>query len=122
MAVSRPDYQRESGYPATQYHLLRGYTQGMKIAELAEASNRPMTCHNTDTALMTVAHLHLWAVCQSCIYPQEYYGEDSHPIRDQTPVLKTPIKMVTGHIVVPAGPGLGVEVDEEMIRQIVSGD
>ena len=66
---------------------------------------------------MTVAHLHLWAVCQSCIYPQEYYGEASYPIRDQTPVLKTSIKVVTGHIVVPAGLGLGVEVDEEMIRQ-----
>ena len=99
-----------------------GYTQGMKVAALAEAYNRPMTCHNTDPALMTVVHLHLWAACQSCVYPQEYYGEDHHPLRDQTPVLKTPIEVVEGHIMVPNGPGLGVEIDEEMIREIAWKD
>ena len=99
-----------------------GYTQGMKIAALAEAYNRPMTCHNTDPALMTVVHLHLWAACQYCVYPQEYYGEDRHPLRDQTPVLKTPLEVVEGHIVVPNGPGLGVEIDEEIIREIAWRD
>jgi L-alanine-DL-glutamate epimerase-like enolase superfamily enzyme len=97
-----------------------GYTQGMKIASLAEAFNKPLTCHNTDPALMTAAHLHLWATCQNCIYPQEYFGEDTHPLRDATPVLKTPIEVVDGHIEIPTGPGLGIGVDEEMVRQIAS--
>ncbi|MEM7538822.1 MAG: mandelate racemase/muconate lactonizing enzyme family protein [Chloroflexota bacterium] len=99
-----------------------GYTQGMKIAALAETFNRPITCHNTDPALMTVAHLHLWATCQSCIYPQEYFGEDAHPLRDRTPVLKTPLEVVDGHIAVPDGPGLGVEIDERMVRKIAAGE
>jgi len=95
-----------------------GYTQGMKIAALAEAHNKPITCHNTDPMLMTVAHLHMWAACQSCVYPQEYFGEDEHPLRDQTPVFKTPLQVVDGHIAVPTGPGLGVEIDEGLIRKI----
>lgn len=95
-----------------------GYTQGIKIAALAEAYNRPLTCHNTDPALMTAAHLHFWATCQSCIYPQEYFGEDSHPLREETPVLKTPIEVVDGHIEVPDGAGLGVEVDEDVVRKL----
>ena len=97
-----------------------GYTQGMKIAALAEAHNKPITFHNTDPMLMTVAHLHLWAVCQSCVYPQEYFGEDAHPLRDQTPVLQRALEVVDGHITVPDGPGLGVEVDEEMVRRIAT--
>jgi len=77
-----------------------------------------MTCHNTDPALMTVAHLHLWAVCPGCVYPQEYYGEDDHPLRDVTPVLQTPLEIVDGHVRVPDGPGLGVEIDEALVRRL----
>lgn len=99
-----------------------GFTQGMKVVHLAEAYNRPVTCHNTDPMLMTVAHLHLWAVCQSCVYPQEYFGEDEHPLRDHTPVLKEPLSVEKGHLAVPDGPGLGVEVDEEMIRHLADQD
>lgn len=95
-----------------------GFTQGMKIAALAESFNKPLTCHNTDPMLMTAAHLQLWAVCHGCVYPQEYFGEDEHPLRDKTPVFKEPLPVVDGHIVIPDGPGLGVEIDEEMVRRI----
>lgn len=95
-----------------------GFTQGMKIAALAEAYNKPITCHNTDPMLMTAAHLHLWAVCQGCVYPQEYFGEDEHPLRDKTPVFKEPLSVVDGHMAIPDGPGLGVEIDEAMVRRI----
>ena len=97
-----------------------GFTQGMKIAALAEAHNKPMTCHNTDPMLMTAAHLQLWAVCTSCVYPQEYFGEDEHPLRDTTPVFKSPLSVEQGHLTIPTGPGLGVEVDEAVVRQVAN--
>ena len=99
-----------------------GYTQGMKIAALAEAYNRPLTCHNVDPALMTVAHLHLWAACPGCVYPQEYFGEDQHPLRDRTPVLREALEVVDGHIRVPDAPGLGIDIDEDMVRRIAAGE
>ncbi len=95
-----------------------GYTQGMKIAALAQAFNRPITTHNTDPMLMTAIHLHFWAACSSCIYAQEYFGEDQHPLRDDTPVLKTPLSIENGEMIVPDGPGLGVEIDEKTIDRI----
>ena len=57
---------------------------------------------------------HFWAACQNCLYPQEYNIEP-HPLRDDTPILKTPLRVVEGHLAVPQGPGLGVEVDEDVL-------
>ena len=94
-----------------------GYTQAMRIAALAEAYNRPITSHNTDPALGTVAHLHFWAATPMCLYPQEFFGEDTHPLVDDTPVLATPVEVVDGQIAVPDGPGLGVEIDEAAVRR-----
>ena len=64
---------------------------------------------------MTAVHLQFWTSCRSCMYAQEYFGEEVHPLRDQTPVLKTPLEVVDGEMVVPQGPGLGVEVDEAVV-------
>jgi len=38
-------------------------------------------------------------------------------IRDDRPILKTPLEVVDGHISVPTGPGLGLEFDEDEIRR-----
>ncbi len=93
-----------------------GYTQGLRIAALATAANRPISCHNTNPTLATAAHLHLWAVAPACVDQQEYFGEDGHTLLERCPVLADPPKVVAGAIDVPNGPGLGVEVDEDTVR------
>jgi L-alanine-DL-glutamate epimerase-like enolase superfamily enzyme len=93
-----------------------GFTQAMKIVALAEAHNRIITTHNTEPTLTTAAHLHLWAVAAPCGHEQEYFGEDQHPLLHKTPVLTDPPVVVDGHLTVPDGPGLGVEVDEDRVR------
>lgn len=93
-----------------------GYTAGMKIAALAEAASRRIVCHNTEPTLGTVAHLHYWASVPLCDRPQEYFGEDFHPLRDETPVLAEPLAVHAGEIPIPDGPGLGVEIDEAVVR------
>ena len=89
----------------------------MKIAALAQTFNKPITVHNTQPTIGTAAHLHFWAACQNCLYPQEYNIEP-HQLRDKTPILKTPLKIKDGYMDVPQGPGLGVEVDEELILRL----
>ena len=91
-----------------------GFTEMMKIAALAQTYNKPITVHNTQPTLGTAAHLHFWAACQNCLYPQEYNIEP-HPLRDDTPILEAPLRVVEGHLAVPQGPGLGVEVDEDVL-------
>jgi len=94
-----------------------GFTEMMKIAALAQTYNKPITVHNTQPTIGTAAHLHFWAACQNCHYPQEYNIEP-HPLRDRTPILKTPLKIHDGCMDVPQGPGLGIEVDEKLLFEL----
>jgi L-alanine-DL-glutamate epimerase-like enolase superfamily enzyme len=45
------------------------------------------------------------------VYSQEYVIEEVS-IRDQRPILRTPLEVKDGYLAVPEGPGLGVELDE----------
>ena len=87
----------------------------MKIEALASAFNIPITVHNTQPILSTVAHLHFCAASSMVPYSQEYNIEPIS-IRDEWPILKEPLEVVDGYIAVPEGPGLGVELDEEMVE------
>ena len=70
MAVSRPDYQRESGYSTTQYHFLRGLYAGDEDRRpgrsLQSADNLPQyrpstTDDGTSTPLGDMSELRLSA-------------------------------------------------------------
>lgn len=93
-----------------------GFTEMVKIAALASAHNRPLTVHNIQPTLCTAAHLHFVAATPICVYAQEYNIEPVS-IRDEYPVLKTPLEVRQGYLDVPQGPGLGVEVDEAAVRR-----
>lgn len=94
-----------------------GFTEFARIAALASAFGIPITCHNTQPILSTVAHLHVCAVYTNIPYQQEYNIEKIS-IRDEWPVLKEPLQVKSGFIDVPNGPGLGVELDDDMIKKL----
>jgi L-alanine-DL-glutamate epimerase-like enolase superfamily enzyme len=94
-----------------------GFTEWRKIAALAETFNKPITVHNTQPTIGTAAHLHVWASTPMCIYPQEYNIEP-HPLRDEHPIWKEPILPENGRIALPDRPGLGVELDDEVVARI----
>lgn len=96
-----------------------GITEFKKIAALAETFSKPITVHNTQPTIGTVAHLHLWASIPGCVYPQEYNIEP-HPLRDEFPIWQEPILPKNGHMLPPTGPGLGVELDEDVVRKLRS--
>lgn len=91
-----------------------GLLQTKKVAALAEAFGAPVTMHNAQPNVGTVAALHVAAATPACRYPQEYSIEP-HPLRD---ILFTPrLEVVDGRIAVPEGPGLGIELNEEVIAR-----
>ena len=52
-------------------------------------------------------------------YPFVWVGtDDGITIRDEWPILKQPLEVVDGHIAAPDGPGLGVELDDDMVRRL----
>ncbi|MDA0768741.1 MAG: mandelate racemase/muconate lactonizing enzyme family protein [Chloroflexi bacterium] len=97
-----------------------GFTEFQKIAALCTAFGKPITVHNTQPILSTVAHLHVCAAYSIIPYAQEYNIEDIS-IRDRWPVLKEPLQVKDGYLDVPNGPGLGVELDEEMLKKLTVG-
>ena len=94
-----------------------GFTEFLKIEALASAFGIPITVHNTQPVLSTVAHLHFCAASRMVPYSQEYNIEPIS-VRDDWPILKEPLEVVDGYIAVPDGPGLGVELDDEMVRRL----
>ena len=94
-----------------------GFTELQRIAALASAFGKPITVHNTQPTISTVAHLHFCAAHPGVPYAQEYNIEPIS-IRDEWPVLKTPLEVKDGYLEVPDGPGLGVELDEEVISRL----
>jgi len=96
-----------------------GITEFLKIAAVASTFNRPITVHNTQPVIGTMAHLHLWLSVQGCLYPQEYNIE-RHALRDDWPIAKEAPQVVGGFIEAPTKPGLGIELDEDVITRIRS--
>ena len=94
-----------------------GFTEFQKIATLASAFGKAITVHNTQPIISTVAHLHFVAAYPIVPYAQEYNIEPIS-IRDEWPVLKEPLVVKDGYLDVPDGPGLGVELDDEMVKKL----
>ena len=97
-----------------------GFTEFARIEALASAFDTPITVHNTQPILSTVAHLHFCAASSMVPYSQEYNIEPIS-IRDEWPILAEPLQVVDGHIAVPMGPGLGVELDADMVDRLTTG-
>ena len=94
-----------------------GFTEFQRIAALASAFGKPITVHNTQPTISTVAHLHACAAYANIPYAQEYNIEPTS-IRDEWPILKQPLQVNYGYLDVPEGPGLGVELDEDIVQKL----
>ena len=94
-----------------------GFTTMIKIANMAESMGIPITCHNTQPTISTVAHAHFVAAPPGVPYNQEYNIE-TISIRDSTPILSEPLQISEGMMSIPDGPGLGIELDMDMVRQL----
>jgi galactonate dehydratase len=93
-----------------------GITESYKIAAVAEAMNKPVAFHTgCVTAIGMAATFHLAAACPN------FYIQEFQPVMFETfnPWLIEPLSFRNGEIVVPVGPGLGIEIDEERFRRDV---
>ena len=97
-----------------------GFTEFQRIAALCKAFGKPITVHNTQPIISTVAHLHFCAAYADVVPYSQEYNIEPISIRDEIPVLKEPLEVVDGYLAVPTGPGLGVELDEDAIKQLAA--
>jgi galactonate dehydratase len=91
--------------------LWNGYLESLKIAALAESFSVPVAPHNFYGHLASAISAHFAAAVPN-LHVMEI-DIDGVPWRDE---LTTPPIFEDGHLVLPPGPGWGVEVNEEAIR------
>ena len=88
-------------------------TVGRQIADLTQRRGIDCVPHAWLTDLLKAASLHLNAYLMNSLYLE--YNVSSASLLNN--LCQEPISMVDGYIPVPAGPGLGVTVDEAMVAR-----
>lgn len=94
-----------------------GISQMKKIATLAEAYNTPLAPHCTMSELGVTASLHAAAAIPNFLIHEAYL--DGH-IMPPGVAKRTWTVDKDGYASLPAGPGLGVEIDEDMIAKVAA--
>lgn len=85
------------------------------IAEIAAAAGVP--CYSgtsIETGLGTAASLQLACACPAVTFGSELFG----PLLMSAQLLTTPLRYHDGELHLPDGPGLGVELDPDVVRAL----
>ena len=95
-----------------------GITETLRIAELAYSRGVATVPHAWKSGIIKAASLHCNAVMPDGIW-QEYCVADT-PIAKQLTVQRLPIE-ADGYVAVPDTPGLGVDLDEDVLESLRVG-
>jgi len=93
--------------------LVGGYTQARKIAALAEAAFVSIFPHLMGSPVNIAAFVQFDAATPNAVLHESQRVADS-PLNG---ILERPLTLEDGYILVPDGPGIGVEVREEMFER-----
>jgi L-alanine-DL-glutamate epimerase-like enolase superfamily enzyme len=89
-----------------------GVTGTRAIIEMAAAAGQSWNAHSWSSALNTAASLHLAVAAPNTLI----FELKPLPSPMQHELVRVPIEQVGGWVEPPSGPGLGVEVDEAVVR------
>ena len=92
-----------------------GITETLRIAELARSQGKETVPHAWKSGIIKAASLHCNAVLPDGIW-QEYCVADT-PIAKRLTVQRLPID-ADGCVAVPTAPGLGVDLDEDVLESL----
>ena len=90
-----------------------GVTEAKKMCDMADAYLIPASPHTCGGPLLYVASAHLCTAIQNFSYMESNYWKYTH----QFPYFVNSVPVpVDGYITAPEGPGLGVEIKEELFK------
>jgi galactonate dehydratase len=100
-----------------------GITETKKIAAMAEAYDVAVALHCPLGPIALAANLQLDAVCYNAFIQEQSLGIHYNKTNDLLDYLKDPSVFAysDGHVAIPQGPGLGIEIDEEAVARAASG-
>lgn len=88
-----------------------GILELRKIAAMAEVYGVGVAPHNAAGPISTAATLQM-AACSANVEIQEMFAPQDAPWRDD--LARPPIAVVDGRVQIPHGPGLGIDLDEDV--------
>ena len=91
-----------------------GFTEIRKIAALADTWYVPVAPHNPGGPICTAAAMHLAASVPNFLILEQM--EPQRAMRDRA--SSVPIRLEDGHLVLPEGPGLGIEPNLEALAEM----
>jgi len=101
-----------------------GLTEGRRVAEMARLFGVPLVPHNWGTMVNFAASIHLVASMPEgflCEYPITARTPEMAATRTPSPMMTElaaqPIRVESGHALVPKEPGLGIQLDEDAIAR-----
>ena len=99
----------------SDHHFWGGFRASLDLARFCAVFGRGMSMHsNSHLGISLAAMLHLAAAV-----PNLTYDCDTHyPWQDGHDLLVNPLRFEDGAVVVPSGPGLGIEVDRDRLAQL----
>ncbi|MBC7234844.1 MAG: mandelate racemase/muconate lactonizing enzyme family protein [Chloroflexi bacterium] len=100
-----------------------GFSEWQKIYALASSFNIPVIPHVWGSGVALAAALHVLAATPPFPYTAHPVALENEPVIefDRNPnalrdeLLRRPIQLAEGRVPVPKGPGLGIEIDEEVL-------
>ncbi len=96
-----------------------GITETRKIAAMAEAYDVAVALHCPLGPIALAANLQLDAVCYNAFIQEQSLGIHYNTTNDLLDYLVDPSIFAyrDGHVAIPQGPGLGIEVNEAFVRE-----
>ena len=91
-----------------------GITEARRVVQAAQDRNRPFAPHCYSTGISLAATAHLLAASATPMY-LEFTTSDSPLLRD---LCSPALDVVDGEVCVPERPGLGIDIDEDMLVAI----
>lgn len=105
-------HSRACAYVRPDVCLAGGITQTKKIVAMAEAYQVTAVPHNPLSPISTAACVQIDACTPNCLI-QEYMGDGSVLGEEwKREIVKTPIRLEKGYLIVPEEPGIGIELDD----------
>ncbi len=109
-------HKRACAYIRPDICLAGGITQTKKIVALAEAYQVLAVPHNPLSPISTAACVQIDACAPNCLI-QEYTGDGSLPGQEwKREVVKAPLKLEKGYLIVPDTPGIGITLNERGVE------
>jgi len=113
-ALAFKPYLEQGAFGIVQFDVATsGFTEGMRITNLAALHQRPIAFHSWGSIVSAMAGLHLALVTPNCAITE--YSFMDHPLNDRLSV--EPIRPISGYLSAPKTPGLGIKFDDALLDE-----